>query len=186
MKAGSHQSGKVPLGADLLVRSAGKCVNANFPCLSKCVRWFFFFVVFFPHWECVWAFEWGLLVSSALRAVDDSKLPKIPFHPFHHPFILFLNSGSSTHTFTCRSVWSIYLFIYFDNLRLSTWQTDGSSNLPDRHCFLISDLMITVCVHVRFPRMNPVNLSSEIPCWFVWVCSSSVFCVTTFFFFWQL
>lgn len=33
---------------------------------------------------------------------------------------------------------------FIDNLRLSTQQTDGSSNLSDRHCLLISDLMITV------------------------------------------
>jgi len=30
---------------------------------------------------------------------------------------------------------------FIDNPRLSTWQTDGSSNLPDRHCLLISDLI---------------------------------------------
>lgn len=37
---------------------------------------------------------------------------------------------------------------FIDNTRRSTWQTDGLSNLPDRHCLLISDLMITVCESV--------------------------------------
>lgn len=41
---------------------------------------------------------------------------------------------------------------FIDNPRLSTWQTDGSSNLPDRYCLLISDLIwwsLCVCACLR-------------------------------------
>lgn len=149
-----------------------ECVNANFPAYQSVKGIYSTGSVC----ECLNEDFWS--------AEDESKLCKCD--SVYLPFILFLNSGSNTHTFTCRSVWSIFFWFFIfliiwgcphgRQMALLIFQTDTA------FWYLIWWLQC-VCVHVRFPRMNSVNLSSEIPCWFVWVCSSSVFCVT---FFWQL
>ena len=68
---------------------------------------------------------------------------------------------------------------FLDNLMFSTWQTDGSSNLSDRHCLLRCDLMIAVCLRVRvsirawFPWLSSINPSLEGSRCHVYVCVRS-------------
>lgn len=93
--------------------------------------------------ESVRVFKDTLIMQSKFRIYFircfDCYFPRtliiFPSHLLQH-----LVSGSNGDVCTQKCV------KFIDNPEPSTRQTDGSSNLPDRHSLLISDLMITVCV----------------------------------------
>ncbi|XP_065813766.1 threonylcarbamoyladenosine tRNA methylthiotransferase-like [Labrus bergylta] len=92
---------------------------------------------FIPGTQKIWMKTWGCSHNNSDGEYMAGQLAASGYKmtAFHKLSVV----GSNTQAHGYMHIPECVKFI--DNPRLSTWQADGSSNLPDRHCLLISDLI---------------------------------------------
>lgn len=107
--------------------------------------------------QCVWVGEWMSEEMSTTASVCNTSCFRFLLLRLFIPGFVSISpicfphsaAGSNIQARGCMRIQRCVKFI--DNPMLSTWQTDGSPNLSDRHCLLRSDLIwwmrcLCVCV----------------------------------------